>query len=270
MHAHQVIPMLGIVKSRRSRRAVVRTGPCGLWIKKNKKKTDHDADHCRGARPFATPPFAGQCVCADSVERGPAEARTLHFALSTSDDTVVYAPRTLDKRRPCPPHQEKRRERRERRLSDRNSDAGYTMTRQGPNAPLKRLHRSSSNPSGSRQRRCARPGCSWQEFSRTLPAAAFGSSFATNSTHSIPTAGLRRPPDRRTASLQAPCSGTERGAAGCDLPYGPHNLLTWKCTAKPDAGEIILARGFHPPCAKPSRRGLWISLQDSSKSAISV
>jgi hypothetical protein len=53
---------------------------------------------------FATP-FAGQCVFADSVEPGTAEAELETSALCNPEDTAVYAPQAPStSERPCLAH----------------------------------------------------------------------------------------------------------------------------------------------------------------------
>jgi hypothetical protein len=90
---------------------------------------------------FATP-FAGQCVFADSVEPGTEEAGLDTSALCNPDDIVVYAPQAPStSERPCPAHPREAGETaRARAYLIATATPGYTMTRQGPERAIERLH----------------------------------------------------------------------------------------------------------------------------------
>jgi hypothetical protein len=90
---------------------------------------------------FATP-FAGQCVFADSVEPGTVEADLETSALCNPKDTVVYAPQAPStSERPCPAHTREAVETaRVRAYLIATATPGYTMTRQGPERAIERLH----------------------------------------------------------------------------------------------------------------------------------
>jgi hypothetical protein len=90
---------------------------------------------------FATP-FAGQCVFADSVEPGTVEAELETSALCNPEDTVIFAPQAPStSERPCPAHTREAGETaRARTYLIATATPGYTMTRQGPERAIERLH----------------------------------------------------------------------------------------------------------------------------------
>src|SRR5262245_7198723 len=120
-----------------------------------------------------TTPFAGQRVVAESVEPGTVAAGLDTSALGSPEDIGVYTPQpTTD--RPCPAHTSEADETaRARSYLIATATPGYTMTRQGPERAIERLH-----PEFVKRLAAAiaeaRGGCRRLEFSRhtDLPHSA--------------------------------------------------------------------------------------------------
>jgi hypothetical protein len=143
--------------------------------------------------------FAGQWVFADSVEPGTVEAGLDTSARCNPEDIAVHAPQpSSTSERPCPADTREAGETaRARAYLIATATPGYTMTRQGPERAIERLHPEFVNRLAAAIAEAR--GAGLPSGSAVLP---------TNSTRSIPTGWPSTSPGSGDPAPQALCSGT--------------------------------------------------------------
>jgi len=192
---------------------------------------------------FATP-FAGQCVFADPVEPGTEEAGLDTSAPCTPEDTVAYAaqaPSTSE--RPCPAHTREAVETaRARAYLIATATPGYTMTRQGPERAIERLHPEFVNRLAAAIAEAREAGMPLAGIFSAYRPPAFGVGGFADKFHSLHTYGLAVDvtgiggPGTPSSLLWHEIAARH----GVICPYGPHNLLEWN-HCQPTWVKIILA-----------------------------
>jgi hypothetical protein len=176
-------------------------------------------------------PFPGQWVFADSVEPGTVEAELDTSALCNPEDIAVHAPQpSSTSERPCPAHtREPGETARARAYLIATATPGYTMTRQGPERAIERLHPEFVNrlAAAIAEARGAGLPVGWTFLG--IPAPAFGVGGFADKFHSLHAYGLAVD----VTGIGGP--GTPSSLLwheiavrhGVICPYGPHNLLEW-------------------------------------------
>jgi len=189
-------------------------------------------------------PSAGQGVFADSVEPGTVEAGLDTSARCNPEDIAVYGPQlppTND--RQCPAHTGEADETaRARAYLIATATPGYTMTRQGPERAIERLHPEFVNRLAAAITEARAAGLSLAGiFSAYRPPAVGVGGFA-DKFHSLHTYGLAVD----VTGIGGPGSPSSllwheiAARHGVICPYGPHNLLEWN-HCQPTWVKIILA-----------------------------
>ena len=192
---------------------------------------------------FATA-FAGQCVFADPVEPGSEEAGLDTSALCNPEDTVVYAPQAPStSERPCPAHiREADETARARAYLIATATPGYTMTRQGPERAIERLHPEFANRLAAAIAEARAAGLPLAGIFSAYRPPVFGVGGFADKFHSLHTYGLAVD----VTGIGGP--GTPGSLLwheiaarhGVICPYGPYNLLEWN-HCQPTWVKIILA-----------------------------
>jgi hypothetical protein len=154
---------------------------------------------------------AGQWALADSIEPVTLEAENGTPAICNSDDISVYVPQpSSTSESPCPAHaRETGKTARARAYLIATATPGYTMTRQGPERAIGRLHPQFVNRLAAPLLRHEGRGCRSRAFSRLtghLHSASAASS--TSSTRSIPMASPSMSLGLAGLARQKLCSGT--------------------------------------------------------------
>src|SRR5262245_14005101 len=189
-----------------------------------------------------TTPFAGQWVFADSVESGTVEAGLDTSALCSPEDIGVYTPQpTTD--RPCPARTSEADETaRARAYLIATATPGYTMTRQGPERAIERLHPEFVNRLAAAIAEARGTGLPSVGIFSAYRPPAFGVGRFADKFHSLHTYGLAVDvtgiggPGTPSSLLWHEIAARH----GVICPYGPHNLLEWN-HCQPTRVKIILA-----------------------------
>jgi hypothetical protein len=190
-----------------------------------------------------TTPFAGQWVFADSVEPGTVEAGLDTPTLCNPEDIVVHGPQLPStSERPCPAQaREAGQTARARDYLIATAMPGYTMTRQGPERAIERLHPEFVNRLAAAIAEARGAGLPAGIFSAYRPPA-FGVGGFADKFHSLHTYGLAVDvtgiggPGTPSSLLWHEIAARH----GVICPYGPHNLLEWN-HCQPTWVKIILA-----------------------------
>jgi hypothetical protein len=196
---------------------------------------------------FATP-FGGQWVFADPVEPGTVEAGLDTSALCNSEDIVVYAPQAPStSERLCPAQTREAGETaRARAYLIATATPGYTMTRQGPERAIDRLHPEFVNRLAAAIAEVRGAGLPLAGIFSAYRPPAFGVGGFADKFHSLHTYGLAVDvtgiggPGTPSSLLWHEIAARH----GVICPYGPHNLLEWN-PLPADMGESHSRRG--PP-----------------------
>ena len=197
-----------------------------------------------GALSAYASPSDGQGVFADSVEPRAVEAGLDTSARCNPEDIAVYGPQlppTND--RQCPAHTGEADETaRARAYLIATATPGYTMTRQGPERAIERLHPEFVNRLAAAITEARAAGLSLAGiFSAYRPPAVGVGGFA-DKFHSLHTYGLAVD----VTGIGGPGSPSSllwheiAARHGVICPYGPHNLLEWN-HCQPTWVKIILA-----------------------------
>jgi hypothetical protein len=192
---------------------------------------------------FATP-FAGQRVFADSVETGTVEAELDTSALCNADNIVVYAPQpAAPSGRPCPAHAGQADETaRARAYLIATATPGYTMTRQGRERAIERLHPEFVDRLAAAIAEARGAGMPLAGIFSAYRPPAFGVGGFSDKFHSLHTYGLAVDitgiggPGTQSALLWHEIAARH----GVICPYGPHSPLEWN-HCQPTRVKIILA-----------------------------
>jgi len=192
---------------------------------------------------FATP-SAGQGVSAD-----PVEPRTVEGGLDTSarcnpEDTAVHAPQpSSTSERPCPADtREPGETARARSYLIATATPGYTMTRQGPERAIERLHPEFVNRLAAAIAEARAAGMPLAGIFSAYRPPSFGVGGFADKFHSLHTYGLAVDvtgiggPGTPSSLLWHEIAARH----GVICPYGPHNLLEWN-HCQPTWVKIILA-----------------------------
>ena len=192
---------------------------------------------------FATP-FAGQRVFADSVEAGTVEAGLDTSELCNPDNIVVYAPQpAAPSGRPCPAHAGEADETaRARAYLIATATPGYTMTRQGPERAIERLHPEFVKRLAAAIAEARGAGMRMAGIFSAYRPPAFGVGGFADKFHSLHTYGLAVDvtgiggPGTPSSLLWHEIAARH----GVICPYGPYSLLEWN-HCQPTRVKIILA-----------------------------
>ena len=189
-------------------------------------------------------PSDGQGVFADSVEPRTVEAGLDTSARCNPEDIAVYGPQlppTSD--RPCPAHTGEADETaRARAYLIATATPGYTMTRQGPERAIERLHPEFVNRLAAAITEARAAGLSLAGIFSAYRPPAFGVGGFADKFHSLHTYGLAVD----VTGIGGPGSPSSllwheiAARHGVICPYGPHNLLEWN-HCQPTWVKIILA-----------------------------
>src|SRR5262245_33854754 len=192
---------------------------------------------------FVTP-SAGQGVFADSVE-----PRTVEGGLDTSarcnpEDIAVHAPQPSSTSEwPCPADtREPGETARARAYLIATATPGYTMTRQGPERAIERLHPEFVNRLAAAITEARAAGLSLAGIFSAYRPPAFGVGGFADKFHSLHTYGLAVDvtgiggPGTPSSLLWHEIAARH----GVICPYGPHNLLEWN-HCQPTWVKVILA-----------------------------
>src|SRR5215813_12326107 len=192
--------------------------------------------------PFATP-SAAQGAFADSVE-----PRTVEGGLDTSarcnpEDIMVYGPQLPStSEEPCPAHTREAGETaRARAYLIATATPGYTMTRQGPERAIERLHPEFVNRLAAAIAEARAAGMPLAGIFSAYRPPAFGVGGFADKFHSLHTYGLAVD----VTGIGGPGSPSSllwheiAARHGVICPYGPHNLLEWN-HCQPTWVKIIL------------------------------
>jgi hypothetical protein len=192
---------------------------------------------------FATP-SAGQGVFADSVEPRTVEAGLNTSALCNPEDIAVYGPQLPSTgERPCPAHTREADETaRARAYLIATATPGYTMTRQGPERAIERLHPEFVNRLAAAIAEARAAGLPLAGIFSAYRPPAFGVGGFADKFHSLHTYGLAVD----VTGIGGP--GTPGSLLwheiaarhGVICPYGPYNLLEWN-HCQPTWVKIIVA-----------------------------
>ena len=178
-----------------------------------------------------TTPFPGQWVLADSVEPGTEEAGLDTSALCNPEDIAVHAPQPSSTSEwPCPADtREPGETARARAYLIATSTPGYTMTRQGPERAIERLHPEFVNRLAAAIAEARGAGLPSVGIFSAYRPPAFGVGGFTDKFHSLHTYGLAVDgtgiggPGTPSSLLWHEIAARH----GVICPYGPHNLLEW-------------------------------------------
>ena len=192
---------------------------------------------------FATP-SARQGVFADSVE-----PRTVEGGLDTSarcnpEDIMVYGPQLPStSEEPCPAHTREAGETaRARAYLIATATPGYTMTRQGPERAIERLHPEFVNRLAAAIAEARAAGMPLAGIFSAYRPPAFGVGGFADKFHSLHTYGLAVDitgiggPGTPSSLLWHEIAARH----GVICPYGPHNLLEWN-HCQPTRVKLIFA-----------------------------
>jgi hypothetical protein len=192
---------------------------------------------------FATP-SAGQGVFADSVEPRIVEAGRNTSARCNAEDIAVYGPQLPStSERPCPAHTREADETaRARAYLIATATPGYTMTRQGPERAIERLHPEFANRLAAAIAEARAAGLPLAGIFSAYRPPVFGVGGFADKFHSLHTYGLAVD----VTGIGGP--GTPGSLLwheiaarhGVICPYGPYNLLEWN-HCQPTWVKIILA-----------------------------
>jgi hypothetical protein len=218
---------------------------------------------------FATP-FGGQWVFADPVEPGTVEAGLDTSALCNSEDIVVYAPQAPStSERLCPAQTREAGETaRARAYLIATATPGYTMTRQGPERAIDRLHPEFVNRLAAAIAEVRGAGLPLAGIFSAYRPPAFGVGGFADKFHSLHTYGLAVDvtgiggPGTPSSLLWHEIAARH----GVICPYGPHNLLEWN-HCQPTWVKVILAED---PLRETVTADGPISLQDMFEVGYSV
>ena len=187
---------------------------------------------------------AGQWVLADSIEPVTVEAENGTPAICNSDDLSVYVPQLPStSERPCPAHTREADETaRARAYLIATATPGYTMTRQGPERAIERLHPEFANRLAAAIAEARAAGLPLAGIFSAYRPPAFGVGGFADKFHSLHTYGLAVD----VTGIGGP--GTPGSLLwheiaarhGVICPYGPYNLLEWN-HCQPTWVKIILA-----------------------------
>jgi hypothetical protein len=191
-----------------------------------------------------TTPFPGQWVLADSVEPGTEEAGLDTSALCNPEDIAVHAPQpSSTSERPCPADtREPDETARARAYLIATATPGYTMTRQGPERAIERLHPEFVNRLAAAIAEARAAGMPSAGIFSAYRPPAFGVGGFADKFHSLHTYGLAVDvtgiggPGTPSSLLWHEIAARH----GVICPYGPHNLLEWN-HCQPTRVKIILA-----------------------------
>ena len=191
-----------------------------------------------------TNPFAGQWVFADSVEPGTVEAGLDTSARCNPEDIAVHAPQpSSTSERPCPAHTREAGETaRARAYLIATATPGYTMTRQGPERAIERLHPEFVNRLAAAIAEARGAGLPSVGIFSAYRPPAFGVGGFADKFHSLHTYGLAVDvtgiggPGTPSSLLWHEIAARH----GVICPYGPYNLLEWN-HCQPTWVKIIFA-----------------------------
>ena len=191
-----------------------------------------------------TNPFARQWVFADSVEPGTVEAGLDTSARCNPEDIAVHAPQpSSTSERPCPADtREPGETARARAYLIATATPGYTMTRQGPERAIERLHPEFVNRLAAAIAEARGAGLPSVGIFSAYRPPAFGVGGFTDKFHSLHTYGLAVDvtgiggPGTPSSLLWHEIAARH----GVICPYGPHNLLEWN-HCQPTWVKLILA-----------------------------
>jgi hypothetical protein len=189
-------------------------------------------------------PFAGQRALADPVE--PVQLETGDGAPICSSEGIVVGPQSSAmSERPCPaPATETDRKARARAYLIDTATPGYTMTRQGPERAIGRLHPEFVNRLAAAIAEARGAGLPFVGIFSAYRPPAFGVGGFADKFHSLHTYGLAvdvtgiGAPGTPTALLWHEIAARH----GLICPYGPHNPVEWN-HCQPTWVKIILAEG---------------------------
>src|SRR5262252_7367224 len=190
-----------------------------------------------------TTPFPGQWVFADPVEPGTVEAELDTSALCNPEDIAVHASQpSSTSERPCPTHtREVAETARARAYLIATATPGYTMTRQGPERAIERLHPEFVNRLAAAITEARAAGLSLAGIFSAYRPPAFGVGGFADKFHSLHTYGLAvdltgiGAPGTPGALLWHEIAARH----GVICPYGPHNPVEWN-HCQPTWVKIIL------------------------------
>src|SRR5262249_52525163 len=191
-----------------------------------------------------TTPFRGRWVLADSVEPGTEEAGPETSALCNPEDIAVHAPQpSSTSERPCPAHTREAGETaRARAYLIVTATPGYTMTRQGPERAIERLHPEFVNRLAAAIAEARGAGLPSVGIFSAYRPPAFGVGGFADKFHSLHTYGLAVDvtgiggPGTPSSLLWHEIAARH----GVICPYGPYNLLEWN-HCQPTWVKIILS-----------------------------
>src|SRR5499427_8975686 len=191
-----------------------------------------------------TTPFPGQWVFADPVEPGTVEAELDTSALCNPEDIAVHASQpSSTSERPCPADtREPGETARARAYLIATATPGYTMTRQGPERAIERLHPEFVNRLAAAIAEAREAGMPLAGIFSAYRPPVFGVGGFADKFHSLHTYGLAvdvtgiGAPGTPSALLWHEIAARN----GVICPYGSHNLLEWN-HCQPTWVKIILA-----------------------------
>jgi hypothetical protein len=187
---------------------------------------------------------AGQWVLADSIEPVTLETENGTPAICSSDDISVYVPQpSSTSESPCPAHARETGETaRARAYLIATATPGYTMTRQGPERAIGRLHPQFVNRLAAAIAEARGAGLLFAGVFSAYRPPAFGVGGFVDKFHSLHTYGLAVDvtgiggPGTPEALLWHEIAARH----GVICPYGPHNLVEWN-HCQPTRVKIIVA-----------------------------
>ena len=192
--------------------------------------------------PLATP-IAGQRVLADSVEPFTSASGSGTPASCNSEGVVVYSPQPpSESGNPCPAHaRQVDATARARAYLIATATPGYTMTRQGPERAIGRLHPAFVNRLAAAIAEARATGLPFAGIFSAYRPPAFGVGGFVDKFHSLHTYGLAvdvtgiGAPGTPSALLWHEIAARH----GVICPYGPQNLMEWN-HCQPTQVKIIL------------------------------
>jgi len=187
-------------------------------------------------------PFAGQPVLADSIETVPIEAWN-GDSVCRADDTATGLKPSAMSEGGCPAHPPETDETaRARAYLIETATPGYTMTRQGPERAIGRLHPEFVRRLAAAIAEARRAGLPFAGIFSAYRPPVFGVGGFADKFHSLHTYGLAVD----VTGIGAPSTPSTlvwheiAARHGVVCPYGPHNLAEWN-HCQPTWVKIILA-----------------------------
>jgi hypothetical protein len=188
--------------------------------------------------------FAGQGAFADPTEPMTLEARNSAPAICNSEDILVYVPRpSSTSESPCPAYARETGETaRAREYLIATARPGYTMTRQGPERAIGRLHPQFVHRLAAAIAEARGSGLPFAGIFSAYRPPAFGVGGFVDKFHSLHTYGLAvdvtgiGAPGTPDALLWHEIAARH----GVICPYGPHNPVEWN-HCQPTRVKIIVA-----------------------------